>query len=130
MNNSIWVVDDDPIFRLIFAMTVKKLNGSYLIKEHENGAEACAKIDELFKLTAQFPRCLFMDINMPGMNGWECLDKIRKLLSNYQGTLPKIYIISSSINPEDKKRALSFECTTGYLTKPIAIDTLQKIMGE
>ena len=75
MNNFIWVVDDDPIFRLIFAMTVKKLNGSYLIREHESGAEACAQIDELYKLEDQFPRCLFMDINMPGMNGWECLDK-------------------------------------------------------
>ena len=55
---------------------------------------------------------------------------MRKLLSNYKGTVPKIYIVSSSINPEDKKRALSFECTTGYLTKPIGIDTLQKIMEE
>ena len=125
-----WVADDDPIFRLILVMTIKKLNSDYVIKEHENGDEVYSTIVDSIKNPAQFPKCLFIDINMPGMNGWKCLDKMKTLLSDYSGTLPKIYIISSSIDPKDKLKALSDSLTSGYLTKPISIETLRKILSN
>lgn len=130
MNRNIWVVDDDPIFRLIFSMTVSKLDGEFTICEHHNGKDILTIVDEVVKNTSQFPECLFIDINMPGMNGWDCLDRIKSLLANYHGPIPRIYIISSSIDPEDEIKALSHACTSGYLTKPITLDTFKSILAK
>lgn len=127
-NKSIWVIDDDPIFRLIFSMTVKKLFQKITIVEHENGKDACDAFSQNIDNQSSLPDCIFMDINMPKMNGWECLDKIQELVKDEFKDRPKIFIVSSSINPEDRKRAFDYPFATDYLTKPISIEKFQEIL--
>ncbi len=129
-SKSIWVVDDDPVFRMIFKMTVKKLFSEITIVEHQNGEDACDAFQLGYENRQTLPAYLFMDINMPEMNGWDCLDKIEELVQDQLEDMPKIFIVSSSINSEDRKRAFDYSFTTDYLTKPISVKKFEEILRK
>lgn len=126
----VWVVDDDPIFRLIFSMTLKKSFDDCIIVEHDNGKSAFESLSESFEGNINLPEYLFMDINMPEMNGWQCMDKIMELMPTSLEQFPKVFIVSSSINNDDELKAYSYPFTSGYLTKPISIEKFQEILSD
>ena len=125
----IWVVDDDPIFRLIFSMTLKKCYPDFTVIEHENGKKACDEFSDCANSGQNIPHSIFMDINMPVMNGWECIEQIQSIVSKLGTKGPSLYIVSSSINPEDEKKAVSYPATSAYLVKPITIEVFKEIFG-
>ena len=130
ISKSVWVIDDDPIFRLIFSMTLKKPFENYTIIEHENARLAFESLTQVIEENAELPECLFIDVNMPEMTGWQCLDKLMELCPSVHHRLPKIYIVSSSINSDDEQKAKSYPITAGYLTKPISIEKFQQILSD
>ena len=125
----IWIADDDPIFRLIFTMTVKKAKSNLKIVEFENGKLACESFQNSILNGAEMPCCMFMDVNMPIMSGWECIDEINDLCKDKARVIPQIFIMSSSINKEDEKRIAHYPFATGYLRKPISVEKFQEILG-
>ena len=130
MNKSlIWIADDDPIFRLIFKMTLKKVKNNLAIVEFENGKLTSETFQKSIESQKDIPCCLFMDVNMPVMNGWECLEKINELYTDPNDALPKVYIMSSSINKDDEKQIAHYPFVAGFLRKPISIETFEEILG-
>ncbi len=128
-NETIWVVDDDPIFRLIFSMTLKKCFPSFNVVEHEDGKKACDEFSTCVNSGQNIPQSIFMDINMPVLNGWECIDQIQSIINEVGVKSPSIYIVSSSINPEDEKKALSYPITSAYLVKPLTVEVFNELFG-
>jgi CheY-like chemotaxis protein len=64
------------------------------------------------------PDVIFLDINMPVMNGWNFLEAFDKIFFS----LPKkilIYVVSSSVDESDMERSKSFMSVTDYVIKPI-----------
>lgn len=112
----ICVVDDDPIFHYVC-----KVNFSLLCKDLEfltfsDGQQAYDYFTTEIELGHSLPDILLVDINMPVMNGWELVDHLnkRQLLNK-----TKLYIVSSSLSPEDSFRSLSKKDVKSYLTKPL-----------
>lgn len=123
------MVDDDPIFRMIFRLTLKKCYPKIDLIEFSDGMQACNAFSDGLNQQRPMPRGIFMDINMPVMNGWGCMDKIQELIAGINNRKPLLYVVSSSINPEDEMRANAYDVTSGYLVKPITIDVLKEIFG-
>ncbi|MFT6828560.1 MAG: CheY-like chemotaxis protein, partial [Roseivirga sp.] len=73
------------------------------------------------------PEIILLDLNMPVMDGWQFLDQFVQIPTKKKTT---IYIVTSSIDPEDLNRAKSYEAVTNYLVKPINIDTLTEILKD
>jgi len=65
---------------------------------------------------------LLLDINMPVMSGWDCLEFMKK---NNIDT--KVVILSSSINPIDRQRAMEYSNVTGFLNKPLTKETISQL---
>ena len=67
------------------------------------------------------PTLLFLDINMPVLSGWDVLDKLDVLPDKAKQYLT-IFILSSSIDPADKMRAIANPMVNYYLEKPISVN--------
>lgn len=116
--DAIFLVDDDPINNLINKRLLGKTEVSESILEFLEADLALKKIEE-FPQNEQL--LIFLDINMPVMNGWE-------FLNTYQEKFPErkdeIVILSSSIDFQDRQKALSFNIVSGFLEKPLSLDKI------
>lgn len=70
---------------------------------------------------------IFLDINMPVMNGWEFLDAY---LEKFQERKDKIVILSSSIDFQDRQKSMEYEVVLGFLEKPLTMDKIHQQVTE
>ena len=128
MINSVCIIDDDAI--TIFGIK-KLLNSVISFKKMEtfiNGKLAIEEFQHLLSEGKALPEIIFLDLNMPIMDGWEFLEEFITL--DIKENII-INIVTSSINKEDKERAEVYKCRTHhfitYNTKPLSKGEIEKI---
>ncbi|MEQ8364865.1 MAG: response regulator [Cyclobacteriaceae bacterium] len=113
----VFLVDDDRIFLSLAKLVLQSVFTEADIVIAKNGLEGLKNLEE------KLPNLLFLDINMPVMDGWEFLTELGK----QPGDPPfQIIITSSSVDPEDRQRAEGHPLVNGFIEKPI---TKEKILS-
>ncbi len=123
------LVDDDDVTLMICKMRLKKSNFCEDVITAENGEEAISYFERQLGLPEnqrELPEIIFLDINMPVMNGWEFLAEFEK---NYIPLFKdiKISILSSSVDPNDELMASEHPMIIGFITKPLTNEILQEL---
>lgn len=114
------LIDDDRVHAFVVERMMKKTasnNELIIFNDASHALHYFGKTTEIDKI----PDIIFLDINMPVIDGWSFLDEFEKI----KDTLPKqidIYMVSSSNNPFDKARAQTLKMVKGYIPKPITIN--------
>nr|WP_315145635.1 response regulator [uncultured Flavobacterium sp.] len=124
MLETILFIDDDLITLMLCKMVISKASFSKEIATAKNGEEALKYFDTL-KTTNSInkPQLIFLDLNMPVMNGWEFLDSFNtEEYAAFQKT--KIVILSSTIDPADLERSKKYPMVIDFLSKPITKEML------
>jgi len=120
MNKYILLIDDDEEELEIFSEALNEIKTPMSCIQSRSGAGAMSLLSYLM------PDYIFLDLNMPGMDGMKCLDEIKKTKELYN--VPVI-LYSHTINDETYKRA--FEAgATACIKKPSTIHTLAEILQE
>jgi CheY-like chemotaxis protein len=103
-------VDDDADDRAVFAEIVQEIDPSIILLSAKDAQEA---LDILSNDFTALPHVIFLDINMPMMDGYECLEKIKS--DNRLSKIP-VVLYSTTNNPvrHQKYKHLQAE----FLTKP------------
>lgn len=120
------VVDDDSTNNLICEFTIRKFNRNAIVSSHLEPEKALLYIEEDYiGLEKPKPTIMFLDVNMPGMSGFEFLDEFIKFDEGIQKQFT-IYILSSSIE-DFNYQAKKYPFVAGFLTKPLRIPHLEEI---
>lgn len=126
MLDLILCVDDDPITLMLCKKVITKTSFSNAIVTAKNGEEALQYFDTIINKQEennQLPQLIFLDLNMPIMDGWEFLDKFSK--NKYsEVNLTKIVVLSSTIDPEDLEKSKKYKMVIDFLSKPITTNML------
>ncbi len=122
---SLYIIDDDPIVNVITQYLLNKFHPEIESQYFENGKLA---LDEIIKNNF-FPKYIFLDLNMPVLNGWEFLEKINPLQLTNKEKL-KIIVLSSTLDRLDIDKAKEHIMVTKFISKPITIESLEIVFKD
>ena len=92
-----------------------------------NGGEAMNFFSQHLEDDSLLPDIILLDLHMPYVNGWQFLQQYAMIKQRLKKQI-KIYLISSTINQEEIKRATSLPEVSGFFSKPIKPDDLYYIL--
>lgn len=121
------IIDDDPIFVYGTKRVMKEVDFTEKIVVYNNGQDAIDGLTETINNGDNIPPVVFLDLNMPIMNGWEFLEEFNKLPEEAIAGVT-IYIVSSSIDPRDLEKVKQFNVVNNYIVKPVTPKDLEAIM--
>ncbi|HRH48290.1 MAG TPA: response regulator [Panacibacter sp.] len=121
------LVDDDDIFVFLTKMTIESSNLVDIVKVFRNGREAINFLNENCHNPNQLPEVILLDLSMPIMDGWQFLEEYIAL-KPLIGKKITIYIVSSSISPDDIQKAKNISEVTDYIIKPVTKANLIKML--
>ena len=124
-----YIIDDDNLYQFGMKRMLHHIAVETEIKQFHNGLEAIEFLTENKDKKSNLPNIIFLDINMPVMNGWQFLDNFIAL------NLPAskhitIYMITSSVDNAEILRAASYKEIKNYIIKPISFDNMKEIFNN
>jgi CheY-like chemotaxis protein len=123
----ICIVDDDDVYQFTITRTLEIQKAAEKILTFPDGEMAFQFIVDHLNQPSLLPDVIFLDINMPVMDGWQFLEAFDKIKSSIDKKII-IYLVTSSIDPTDVDRAKSISSITKYLTKPIQPEALRGLI--
>lgn len=127
------LVDDDISTNFIHRRIVENAKINVDVKEITSAKEA---LDYLTysgkyenKVDAPKAGIIFLDINMPGMNGWDFIAEYKKLDERHKARIV-VVMLTTSLNPDDEQHAANVEEIATYLHKPLNIEAFAKIADK
>jgi len=121
------LVDDNPDDLFFHERVIRKNDAATNIISTHGGVEALEYLKAKNKHPNAHPDLIFLDINMLGMNGWEFLDVYKTLDEEFRSSVV-VVMLTTSDNPDDKKRALSYIPKTDFRTKPLTKEMLDEVL--
>ncbi|QNL23241.1 response regulator [Hyphobacterium sp. CCMP332] len=124
------LIDDNEIDNLINQKMIEAANICENIYTHTGAKSAIEFLKNLEKMSDSvndfFPELIFLDIDMPLMDGFQFLDEFEKLSNETKGKI-KIVMLTSSINPQDMSKAKKYSYVKKYINKPLTQENIEKL---
>jgi len=122
------IIDNDPVNNLLCSLTIKDVAGEVEIQTFLFPIQAFEYIAHEY-LDTEKTTVLLLDINIPTWSGWDFLDNFEKLDDLIKRQI-KIYILSSSIDANDKHRARENKNVVDYIEKPLSEKTVLSMLEQ
>ncbi|PZR37511.1 MAG: response regulator [Azospira oryzae] len=121
------IIDDNEIDQLVTGKLLRTKLGATRIQVFNNGKEG---LDWMMgNADPNLAIVVFLDIKMPMMNGFEFMDRFKKLSENIKSR-SRIFMLSSTLDPEEIERAIRYEHVDTILEKPLSIDQLSNLTSN
>lgn len=122
---SVYIIDDDQVVILLHKSQVKT---QLLLEPIHVFYDAKAALESITSLETEDQKILiFLDINMPEMNGWEFLALLQDRIKHVD---IKVVIVTSSLSKADKDMSLKYNMVIDYWEKPMAKEQLIKLKNQ
>jgi len=116
----IYLIDDDEIQNLINTRVISIVSDGIEVKAFTSAENALANLKSK---QDGLPDMIFLDMNMPKMNGWDFLDAYES-----EENKVKVYMLSSSINNKDIQKSETYDIVNGFICKPLVVEKLAEIL--
>lgn len=131
-NKTILLVDDNPDDRFFHRLEIEKSGFATQIYECIDGQDALDFLTGEGKYLAPdqpitLPDLIFLDINMPVMDGWEFLNAFQGL-SERLSRIPIVVLMLTKLNQNENTRALSYPHVKAFYCKPLDKGKLDELI--
>jgi CheY-like chemotaxis protein len=127
---NVMLIDDNEIDNLINQKMIEAAGITEIIFTHSGAKSAIEFLRNIEKVMRKAPNILpeviFLDIDMPLMDGFQFLDQFEKLSSETKSHC-KIVMLTSSINPQDFNKSKTYNYVRKFLNKPLTQDSLKNL---
>ena len=121
---SILLIDDDEPTNFFSSLLLEDADCAENIQIAESGQRALRLLNSDVLPT---PDLIFLDINMPAMDGWEFLEKYKQLPKEHQSKIV-IIMLTTSLNPDDREKASKIKEISGFETKPLTPELIDSVL--
>lgn len=121
-----FIIDDDKLYQFGMKRMLHHLSVETEIMQFYNGQDAIEYLHQHRDKKTQLPDIIFLDINMPVMNGWQFLDEFVNIHLNPEKKIT-IYMVTSSVDNAEILKAASYKEIKNYIIKPVSIASLKEV---
>jgi CheY-like chemotaxis protein len=121
------IVDDDDIDRLILIKLSEKASANSIV-DFGDPSHALTYLQNL--PFVEWPSHIFVDINMPKMNGFQFIEALIRLPDPISLNNIFIGIVTSSELIHDRQKSSEYNCIREFISKPLTFETLQRIFDK
>ena len=128
----ILLIDDDGTTNLLNKIIIEKSNLVDEVVSFTEAQNALSYLKNNENSNEDLSVLIFLDVNMPIMNGWEFITKYAKLEENHNNKKNQntIVLLTSSIDPADKAKAAEIEEISEYQSKPLSVRLLNNLVSK
>ena len=116
MSHLAYIIENDHITAVVTELVLRKNLRRGEVQHFVNGQIAFNQLLKSVKSGATIPDLILLDLDMPVMDGWEFLDEFLKLPIAKQVC---VFILTSSIHPNDREKAKHYNVVKGFFSKPL-----------
>lgn len=127
--NCIVLVDDDEPTNFLHKKVIDRYGCTERVVVFQDASEALAFLAEKTEGVYAQPDLILLDINMPGMNGWDFMKAYVNLPADQRGNIV-VMMLTTSLNPADRQRADAEKDLSGFLSKPLTKELLKGILEK
>lgn len=117
-NKHFIIIDDDSVNNMVCNMVISHALPGATVKTFTEPTVALSKVEAEMEQFKDDKIIVFLDINMPEMSGWEFLQALEKTHDLSENRY-MIFMASSSVNPEDKLKAMQNPHIVDFIEKPL-----------
>ncbi|MEO0037016.1 MAG: hypothetical protein RIQ59_227 [Bacteroidota bacterium] len=118
------LIEDDQAMNYYHQRLFVKQNFADEVMSYHSAVKALDGIKSLRHVAQLY---IFLDLNLPQMDGWQFIDELEKIKFDKSIQI-KLFVLSSSLNPNDMMKAKQNSLVTDYLSKPLSIETITNII--
>jgi len=127
---SFLLIDDDEATNFLHKREISKSEVKSEVNVARNGEEGVEFIKDLLAKGKSLPTAIFLDINMPRVNGWEFLEEYEKITTGLELNANIVVLLTTSLNPDDEEKAKLYKSICKYLTKPLKRTILPEVIKQ
>lgn len=118
----ILLIDDDFMSSTYTSLMLKKIHPKVEVVCFNNAQDGLCFLKDVHQAK---PNYIFLDLNMPGMNGWDFMDEFQKMNLNIE-----VIITTSSNDINDRERSKSYSGISDFFIKPIGVENTKTLFSR
>jgi len=127
--NRILLIDDDEPTNFMSKIIIQKADENSIPSVMLNPKSALNILKNESINIEEIPDLIFLDINMPSMNGWDFLDEYKDLEIHKRKNI-LLYMLTTSMNDDDDVKSKEYSCVNGFMVKPLTVKSYSQIVNK
>lgn len=114
----IWIIDDDLVSLYATRYRIGQTERNAKVLDFDTAETALQAYRDKINDEQELPDIIFLDLIMPGMNGWQFLEELTKISETHKKS--DVYVLSAFSNAKDRKQAKAHPAIIGHFNKPLS----------